>query len=231
MRLFLTIVVLVGVASRGHAQGEPTKDESTAYNEAFTLLFDSDGRARKAISILLAGGKDASELTNRELSILCRAYNELHDSKSQLAAAKILWDRDSKYPDATIWMTNSLLSVYGYADDSKPLIEFVDNAISEGLGNRRELLLLKATAIIGKKTGLTEGQRRALATELLIEAFASGPPLQDSFSSKNFKFLDTPDFIDYAMPFQSFFSIAERQSLKVQMTKAREAREKVQTGK
>ncbi len=126
-------------------------------------------------------------------------------------------------------MVNSLLNSYAYTDDSKPLIDFVDNALEKGMGNRRELLVLKATAILARKDGMKDAERRVAVADLLVDAYGSGPGLPMTEDDESFSFPDTPDFIDYDGQFASYFSTTEREALKVRMRNARKAADNERT--
>lgn len=196
------------------AQGEPQVGDSPAYVQAYELLFDTRARALKAVALLLPEGKRVETLNERELSLLARAYNELGDSEKQLATAERLWDLKPGGKDATRWMVNSLLNAYAYSDDPKPLFDFVDKAIKNETGNQRELLVLKATAILAHKDKMKDAERRVEVADLLVEAYASGPNLPMT-EDDSFTFHDSPDFIDYDSAFASFFSTAEMEALKL----------------
>ena len=215
------LVLAMLLSSTAVAQGPPKADDTSAYSEAYTLLFDTRARALKAVSVLLPEGKAPKDLSNRQLSLLCRAYNELGKSKTQLSTAELMWQREPGSVAATRWMVNSLLNVYAYSDNAKPLFDFVEKALTEKHGSRRELLVLKATAIIAQKKGLKDGEKRAVVSDLLVDAYKSGPPLSDLDQDDLFATQDTPDFIDFDPPFPSFFSGPERETLKARMTKAR----------
>ncbi len=210
------------------AQGKPQEGDSPAYVQAYELLFDSRARALKAVALLLPEGKQLETLNERELSLLARAYNELGDSKKQLATAERLWELNPGGNGATRWMVNSLLNAYAYTNDSKPLFDFVDKAIKNETGNQRELLVLKATAILARKDDMKDAERRVAVADLLVEAYASGPSLPMT-EDDSIAFPDSPDFIDYDSTFASFFSTTEREALKLRMRNARTAADKERT--
>lgn len=227
-----TVAFLFGIVLTPNvlcAQGKPQQGDSAAYVQAYELLFDSRARALKAVALLSPEGKRLDTLNERELSLLCRAYNELGDSDKQLATAKRLWALKPGSAVSTRWMVNSLWNVHAFTDDLEPLFEFVDNALKKELGNRRELLILKAQAILADKNGMREAERRVAVADLLVEAYASGPRLPMTDDSDSFALPDSPDFIDYEGSFTSFFSTTEREALKVRMRNARTAAEKERT--
>ena len=133
-------------------------EDSTVYKQAYELLFDYRARAMKARDLLLPQGRSLKDLSDKELSLFARAYNELSESKEQLAVARELWTRTPGGAEATRWMTNSLLNVYSYAEDPQPLFDFVDSALSDGVGNRRDLLILKANATLSRVDEQSDAQ-------------------------------------------------------------------------
>ena len=203
-------------------------EDSTVYKQAYELLFDYRARAMKARDLLLPQGRSLKDLSDKELSLLARAYNELSESKEQLAVARELWTRTPGGAEATRWMTNSLLNVYSYAEDPQPLFDFVDSALSDGVGNRRDLLILKANATLSRADEQSDAQKRATVADLLVAAYSSGPglPMTDDDS---FTVIDSPNFVDTDHSFSAFFSIAERDALKVRMLQARELAEEEKT--
>ena len=63
-------------------QEKPKDSDSPAYKQAYELIFDSRARANKAEQLILENGKrKLAELTAKELSLLCRVYNELGNSE------------------------------------------------------------------------------------------------------------------------------------------------------
>jgi hypothetical protein len=199
--------------------------DTSPYARAYALLFpeeDMADRARKAIS-LLTQDRELEALSPRELALICRAYNELLQGDKQLQTARLLWTRAPGSPDATRWMINSLQHIYVFADDNRPLLEFVDKALQDRQGNPRELLVFKAEAIIRQKRGLTDAQKRNLASDLLVRAYRF-EPLPNRDWPANVRTEDSPNFIDFDQPFCSFFSAAERDSLKLRMQNAKDSR-------
>lgn len=65
------------------------------------------------------------------------------------------------------------------------------------LGNRRELLVLKATTILGRRDDIKDAERRVVVADLLVDAYRSGPGLPMSDNDNAFAFPDSPDFIDH----------------------------------
>ncbi|MFO1062798.1 MAG: hypothetical protein U0892_02845 [Pirellulales bacterium] len=223
------IVLLLGVVlspSILSAQGKPQEGDTPAYAQAYELLFDARSRALKAIALLLPEGKAIETLNERELSLLARAYNELGNSTRQLVTARRLWAINPGSASATRWMVNSLLKSYAYKKDSKPLFDFVNNAIEKGTGNKRERLILKATAMLAPEFSMKDSERRVAVADLLVEAYASGPGLPIFEEDDSIEVTDSPNFIDREHPFASFFSTAERDALKVRMVNARTSADK-----
>jgi len=211
-------------------QEPPARDDTSDYARAYELLFPErymGDRARKAVS-LLTEGRELDSLEPRELTLLCRAYNNLGEDDKQLETARLLWAREPGSRDATSWMISSLHNAYMFKDNNKPLMEFVERALRDGKGSRRELLVFKAAATICQKKGLSEEEKKNLASELLIEAYQHKPEpkpgwsLLDGSAVRDTILGDSPDFIDFERPFCSFFSTAERNSLKLRMQRARE---------
>jgi hypothetical protein len=208
------------------AQAKPVDGDSSAYTQAYELLFDSQARAIKAVGLLLPEGRVVTDLNAKELSLLCRAYNELGDYKKQLTTAQELWSREPGSNSATSWMINSLHNTYAFSDDTKPLMEFVDDALLKNQGNKHSLLVLKATAILATRKGMTDAEKRVTVSDLLVEAYKSGPALSP-YNEQELATPDSPEFID--MDFGTFFSTPEREALKLRMIQARKQAEKERT--
>lgn len=215
-RLLFAIAVLMTPA---FGQDKPNDSDSQSYKDAYVLLFDSQARAKKAEQLLLDGGKkELGALTERELALLCRVYNELFDVEKQLAASKELWERFSASPEATRWMVNSLLNSMIEDDDVASTMKFVDSALKENKGVRSDLLVLKAKAIMSNKAKTTDAERRVEIADLLIEAYACHEKQTDKF---DFPDLADVRFVDMDTSFATYFSTVERDALKVRMKKVR----------
>jgi len=218
-RLIFAIAVLVTPA---FGQDKPNDSDSQFYKEAYELLFDSQARAKKAEQLLLDGGKkELAALTERELSLLGRAYNELGNSEKQLVVSKELWARFPSSPDATRWMVNSLLNTMIKEKDIATTIAFVDSALKENKGIRADLLVLKARATMGKKTKISDAERRVEVEDLLIDAYACK---EKTDNRSDFPDLTEVSFVDMDSSFAAYFSTVEREALKVRMQKARDTR-------
>lgn len=215
------ILVLLLLSGTSIAQDAPNETDSAAYTEAYKLLFDSRARAMKARDLLLGKDRQMADLSTRELSLLARSYNELGDGKQQLIVSKEIWKREPGSNEATRWMVNSMLNQYAYSANSQPLFDFVEDALRNGTGNRRALYLLKATALLGQKNGkLSEAEKRVAVADLLVQAYGSGPDLPLTVDH-TVEVVDSPNFIDWEHPFDSYFSGSEREAIKVRMRKAR----------
>jgi hypothetical protein len=215
LRLIFAMAVFVTPA---FGQEKPSESDSQSYKDAYELLFDSQARAKKAEQLLLDGGKkELAALTERELSLLCRAYNELGIRDRQLVISKELWERFPTSPDATRWMVNSLLNTMIKEKDVAKTIEFVDSALKENKGVRSELLVLKAKATMGKKARISDAERRVEIADLLIEAYACKEKTDNKF---DFPDLTDVSFVDMDPSFATYFSTVEREALKVRMQKA-----------
>jgi hypothetical protein len=229
VRFLLVCCVAAASGLTGFCQEPPAQDDTSDYARAYELLFPErymHDRAGKAVG-LLTEGRELNTLEPRELSLLCRAFNELCEFDKQLETARLLWTCEPGSRDATEWMINSLDNKYMFADDNKPLLEFVDQALKDGKGSSRELLVFKAAAIINQKKGLTDAEKRNLASDTLIRAYEFKPypvrGLRDG-DLRNIEVGDSPDFVDLDQPFCSFFSAAERESLKLRMREAGDKR-------
>ncbi|QDT46927.1 hypothetical protein Pan258_09520 [Symmachiella dynata] len=238
MLKIILFCVAIAFVLPAFCQEKPAEDDKSAYAQAHELMNPElymEQRARKAV-VLLTEGREIKSLESRELALLCHAYNELFEHNEQLKTARLLWTREPEIREATSWMINSLHNSYMFADDNKPLMDFVDQALHDGKGNRRELLTFKAMATINQKKGLSDAEKRVLASDLLIEAyrydpqFRHGSPLGES-ELKDAIRDDSPDFIDRDLPFCSFFSTAERNSLKIRMREAKAERKAKQSQK
>ena len=196
--------------------------ESDAYKTAYSLLFDSRSRANKAIKLIMAEN-DIVDLGEKELNLLCWAYNELGDSDKQLEASRRLWEL---YPDgetSTNWICSSLWNKPAFSKDTSPIFEFVSAAIDRGQGNIRDLLTLKASVVIvAKDRNMTDAERRIAASDLLVQAYCAGPPSSGHFKQREFVVRDSPNFIDFESPFRDYFSSNERDVLKLRMKQARQ---------
>lgn len=228
LRTILLLAIAVAGSSFTFAQTKPIDGDSRAYTQAYELLFDSQARALRAVELLLPKGRVIANLNDRELSLLCRAYNELGNFEKQLATARELWNRDPGGASATRWMINSLHNTYALSSDSKPLMEFVEDALSKKQGNRHSLLVLKAKAILAVQKGMTDAEKRVAISDLLVEAYKSGPALS-VYDEEGFHATDSTDFIDFEINFGNFFSMQERQALKLRMTQARLQADKERT--
>ncbi len=224
----MRIMILVCVVASGllpssvHAQRRPAPDDNSRYAQAFRLLYPEESardRARRAIQ-LINPGEELDELSTGELALLCKAYNELGDMEKQYEGARMLWERQPGSPLASQWMLNSLQARL-FEENNQPVIDFVDNAIKNGHGNRRELLLLKAKAIILRKTELSIEERREQAEALIVEAYSQpirpirGAPI----ATYVFDNLDVSLCLDSVLT--RFFSEKELKDLKVKIEEAR----------
>jgi hypothetical protein len=217
--------------SAAYCDEPPTSADSDEYSEAYDLLYPErtmQKRAEQAVKLLLPAGKKPEALSDKELALLCRAYNQLHKHEEQLAIARVLWKRSPGTRAATENMISGLHNVYMFANDNQPLFDFVDQALKEELGNRRELLVFKAEAVISQRRGLEVAAKKVLASDLLVEAYCFRPYTMRGFKDGDgtelidIEMRDSPDFIDYESPFGSFFSTEERESIKVRMVQAKE---------
>ncbi|WP_145418098.1 hypothetical protein [Planctomycetes bacterium K23_9] len=114
-------------------------------------------------------------------------------------------------------MSNSYRNLHRQdGNDSAGIIKFVDDALSRDLGVRRELLILKARAVLRQEKGITDAQRRVTVSDLLIES--CGEPTD---SSPMDGLESSPEFLmDHDSEFTRYFSTAEREALKVRMKAA-----------
>ena len=196
--------------------------ESDAYKSAYSLLFDSKSRAKKAIELLMSE-KDVADFNEKELNLLCWAYNELGDFDKQLDAARHLWEF---YPDgetSTHWICNSLWNKHAFTQDTTPISEFVSAAIERRQGNMRNLLILKASAlVVAKGSDMTDVELRMVVSDLLVEAYCAGQPSNSRFNQGDFSIFDSPNFIDFEYQFRDFFTSTERDALKLRMKRAKE---------
>jgi hypothetical protein len=219
LRLVFAIAVLFTPA---FGQEKPSESDSQSYKDAYELLFDSQARAKKAEQLLLDGNKkELGTLSEKELSLLCRTYNELGIPERQLVVSTELWERFPTSPDATRWMVNSLLNTMFKEKDVAKTINFVDSALKENKGLRSELLVLKARATMGKNAKISDAKRRVEIADLLIEAYACN---EKSDSKFDFPDLTDVSFVDMDPIFAAYFSSVEREALKVRMQKARDSR-------
>lgn len=185
------------------------------------LYFERD-RFRRAdeAARVLTEGRELTDLDQRELSLLCRAYSESFGKNDQLKTAELLWKKAPESEDALRWMINSLNREYMFSDDNRPLLDFIDHSLEMNRGNKRKLLVLKARAIINQRQGLSDAQKRESAKQLLVESFKHPPP--GAVKSGFLDSLDTPRFLDHHQPFCSFFSPEERAELKAQLTETQD---------
>ncbi|MCU0713611.1 MAG: hypothetical protein MUC43_16255 [Pirellula sp.] len=203
-------------------QEKPIDTDSKAYKKAYELIFDVQARAKMAEELLLENGKKKlSDLSAKELSLLCRIYNEVFNPEKQLKTAQEIWDRFPESPDATRWMVNSMLNKMMNDNDIQETLAFVDKALSEKKGIRSELLVLKARAILQRQKKLTDAERRVMVADLLIEAYAC---YDKSEGESDFPDLENVGFVDMDHSFTQYFSTVEREALKVRMRAARDAR-------
>lgn len=217
-RLAFLVVLLFSSINIGVSQEEPSPVDSKAYKEAYELLFDSQSRARKALNILLKDGSiSALELNDRELSLLCSIYNELGDEKRQLEVAYVLWNRDPRSSVAMSLMSDSLLFKLSSDVGVEEVMAFVEEAIKKNHGIRRSLLILKANAVLAKKS-IPDPQKRLEVTDLLVEAYACDPSPKGIL---NFSAGDVTNFIIDEYSFATFFSESERRTIKARMLRAR----------
>ena len=201
---------------------EVTEGESEAYREAYSLLFDTESRARKAIELLIAG-KELTELGERELNLLCWAYNELHDYEKQLEASRHLWEL---YPDgetSTHWICASLNDSRAFAKNTSPVLDFISQALAEGKGNARDLLTLKACVLVAAKDmNQTDAERRVAVSDLLVQAYCSGLPSSAHFKTHDYRIVDSPDIFENQFSLREYFTSDERDALKLRMKRANE---------
>ena len=217
-RLFMAITFLTAPA---FGQEKPVDSDSQAYKQAYELLFDSQARAKRAEALLLDDGKkELATLSEKELSLLCRAYNELGQSEKQLKVSKAIWTRFPESPESTRWIVNSLLNTMRDDDDAAKTIAFVDSALADKKGLRSELLVLKARAILHGKKKISDAERRVLVSDILIDAFACHKKDDDQ---SQFPDLENVNFVDMDHSFSQYFSSVEREALKVRMRKARDS--------
>lgn len=212
------LVLLASSTNIGSSQEKPSSVDSMAYKEAYELLFDSQSRARKALNILLKDGSlSPLELNDRELSLLCSIYNELGDAKRQLEVASVLWNRDPRSKVAMYLMSDSLLFKLSSDAGVEEVMVFVEEAIKKNHGIRRSLLILKANAVLAKKS-IPDAQKRLEVTDLLVEAYACDPSPKGEL---NFSAGEVTNFIIDEYSFATFFSESERRTIKARMLRAR----------
>jgi len=211
--LILIIFLVISV----QAQEIPNASDSNAYAEAYKLIFDSEGRARKAEKLLLDDGRKLiRDLSVRELILLIRIYAELFDSEKQLEAARALWERDPNSATVTAWMDNALLNNLGKSTTADSIIQFADDNLSKGRGHRRGLLILKARALVSKNGNVSDAEKKLQITDLLLEASKERVP--DSVLH------DFPEFspgsllnLNIDWRFSTFFTAPERNELMLKM--------------
>ena len=216
-RLLMAITFLMAPA---FGQEKPNDSDSKVYKQAYELLFDSQARAKKAVALLLDDGKkELAALSEKELSLLCRAYNELAQFEKQLEVSKEIWTRFPDSPEATRWMVNSLEITIRDDEDAAKATAFVDSAIADKKGLRSELLVLKARTLLHWKKKNSDAERSVLVSDILIDAFAC----HKSDNQFDPPYFEDVNFVDMDPSFSRYFSAVERETLKVRMRKARDS--------
>lgn len=216
---FVSVSLVATWTSLAIGQSLPTDKDSAEYRDAYGLIFDSHLRAQKAEKILTRNGEQSLDsLTERDLSLLCRIYNELGDTKKQTIVAKKLWQRDSRTDDAVLWIYNSLANTLYLPGGPEEVLEFLDRTQAGKEEHVFELLLLKAQAVIATKNGLTDIKIKSMVSDLLVEAYVFGKPIETPYSATDG---ESPDFVDQNDSFREFFSTEERESLKARMIESR----------
>ena len=112
--------------------------------------------------LLEDGKKELLALSEKELSLLCRAYNELGQFEKQLEVSKAMWMRFPESPDSTRRIVNSLLNTMRDENDVETTIAFVDSALADKNGLRSNLLVLKARAMLHGNKKISDAERRVL---------------------------------------------------------------------
>ncbi|MFA7231882.1 MAG: hypothetical protein WC071_11485, partial [Victivallaceae bacterium] len=134
--------------------------------------FLSPQAPKEAVKILLEG-RSLRDLSTSELSLLCKAYNEIGDSSNQLSAAETLWQKSPGNVDAVSWMKNSLHNALMWSGDTTKIIAFADLCLRERYGDAMEMTVFKAEGTAMNKAHLEENVRKARTVELLVHAYAA----------------------------------------------------------
>ena len=208
------VFALTVFLSAANGQPPPSNDDSSGYHEAYSLIFDDQERAKRAKEILTNDGtRDLKSLSEKELSLLCRVWNELGDTRQQFIVAEHLWHRNPSSKDGSLWINNSLSNLSFDPGGAQEVINFVDDVKQETINESPELLVWKAQAVLNNEKQPAKG-KKTIAADLLVEAFA----IADSIAKKHEKRSNiSTNILDRNELFRSVFNSKERASLKRRM--------------
>lgn len=229
MTRLISLLLLIEISHFCYAQDQPNETDTKAYSEAYELIYDTESRARKAEQLLLRNGDlSFTELNPRELSLLCKVYNELFEFDKQFEVAKLLWKLEPNSIDGIKWIDNSYRIRFREQGGPEETLKFVEDHLSEGIGNRRFLLILKARALISKNIDalLTAsrdedrtnhaGRIREIVSELLIQASSEPFPAMKPFPNKESLLLEelSPELlVKRDRVFSKVFNANEREAI------------------
>lgn len=217
-RIFWTLPLLLFLLNLGCWDNPPPVTKPTA----FSLRLNSDSRAKQAVELLLAE-KNFVDFNEKELNILCWAYNQLGDCDKQLKASLRLVKLSPNGETSTFWIVNSLWNKHALSNNTTPIFDYISDAIDRGQGNARDLLTLQAvTLTVAKDRNLTDAERRTAVSDLLVRAYCAGPPSGGHFNYSDPRVFDSPDFVASELALQTYFTAQQRDALKLRMTRAKQ---------
>ena len=189
----------------------PDADDKSTWAYAYRLLHpdhDRSERANTAIK-LITRDRELSDIPPRELSLLYTAYNELGDDNQQFNIAMQLWKKAPGTHRALEMLASAMHWRYSGRRQSAPVIEFVDQELTRGNSGERELLLLKASAMLWKEDPSEED--KAAVRDVIVAAFKF-ETVQDPTSK--YEFIEPPEnLVNYTEPFSSTFTDEEKEDL------------------
>ena len=185
------------------------KQPSTNNNleKARQLLAAPDVRVRKAVSAILKN-RTIQELSENDLLFLCQAYNDYPvDDDRQDEVSKALWEKDKGSKESVRWRANSLCNKHMNSGDTTNIINFVDQCKANRYGNKFDMLILKAHAVMmNKKDELDMNSRKEQVIAIIVEAYKDDMNWKDTDSFKQ----DIYGFLKDDRLFRDYFSEKEK---------------------
>lgn len=182
--------------------------------------------AKDAASILLEG-RSMRDLSAAELSLLCKAYNELGETDNELSAAEELWRKTPGTSEAVMWMKNALYNERMWTGDTTDIIVFADLCIQKGYGDIMEMTVFKAEGIAKNKDNMDESTRKAKAMELLVRAYNAHDRLPPAAYEPPLPYyvFDIDTMMEHSRVLKAFFTPTEVQQIKDRVRTNKEAGE------
>ena len=138
------------------------------YQEIGEVKFDSPP-LKWAVNPLSLANRPLADLSATNLVHLYEAQNELGDLKGESRAAEELWRKAPGSTEAVACMARSLLNTCHEPKDAGRIVDFADLCLTNGYGDRPQVLLCKAEGL-ARLDSAPDPSRRLEIRRLIVSA-------------------------------------------------------------